>query len=120
MTFSRFAWNNSSHSIVSLDADIAFGGDDIDPSAPTFETKILSETHKPWCQGFFRFIGFSNPSSMMEAEVQLEFPYATGIDHPRFTVEESLVIRSKESQKMLLSMQAKQEELEDVDASAEC
>jgi hypothetical protein len=78
-------------------------------------SEYVCKTHKPWGQALFRFIGFSNPPSMMEAEVQLEFPYATGIDHPRFTVKESLVIRSKESQKMLLSMQAAQEELEDVD-----
>lgn len=31
----------------------------------------------------------------------MEFPFATGVDHPRFTVKEALVIRSTEAKKLL-------------------
>jgi hypothetical protein len=41
-------------------------------------------------------------------------PFATGLDHPRFTILESLFIRSKESQNLLQSMQSA-EEMEDID-----
>jgi len=38
---------------------------------------------------------------ILEAREHVEFPFATGMDHPRFTVKESLVIRSGEEKTRL-------------------
>ena len=38
---------------------------------------------------------------ILEAREHVEFPFATGVDHPRFTVKESLVIRSAEERTRL-------------------
>jgi hypothetical protein len=35
-------------------------------------------------------------ADILESREHVEFPFATGVDHPRFTVKESLVIRSAE------------------------
>ena len=38
---------------------------------------------------------------ILESREHVEFPFATGVDHPRFTVKESLVIRSTEEKAQL-------------------
>jgi hypothetical protein len=38
---------------------------------------------------------------ILESQEHVEFPFATGVDHPRFTVKESLVIRSAEEKSRL-------------------
>jgi hypothetical protein len=79
-----------------------------------FDTsEYIFKTHRPWFKRWFRLLGFYNKSTT-EAEAHWEMPFATGIDHPRFTIKESLVIRSKESRNLLQTMQA-QEELEVMD-----
>lgn len=40
-------------------------------------------------------------ADILESREHVEFPYATGVDHPRFTVKESLVIRSFEEKSRL-------------------
>jgi hypothetical protein len=70
-------------------------------------------THRPWGKPLFWMLGFLPEKVPSEAEAHLEMPYSNGVDHPRFTVKESLVIRSKESQKLLL------QELEDADADVD-
>mmetsp|Transcript_25742 Transcript_25742/g.36318 ORF Transcript_25742/g.36318 Transcript_25742/m.36318 type:complete len:1132 (-) Transcript_25742:170-3565(-) len=49
-------------------------------------------THKPRFKSLFSFLGFE----MDAEEDHLEFPYANGIDYPKFTVKESLVLRNKQ------------------------
>ena len=53
--------------------------------------------------------GFSEEDPLLATRGHLEFPFATGVDHPRFTVKEALVIRSSESKKMLREKNAQQE-----------
>jgi len=40
-------------------------------------------------------------ADILESREHVEFPFATGVDHPRFTVKESLVIRSAEEKSRL-------------------
>lgn len=40
-------------------------------------------------------------ADILESREHVEFPFATGVDHPRFTVKESLVIRSAEEKTRL-------------------
>jgi hypothetical protein len=40
-------------------------------------------------------------ANILESREHVEFPFATGVDHPRFTVKESLVIRSAEEKTRL-------------------
>lgn len=61
-------------------------------------------THQPRGTWLFRILGLVpqqklHPSAAAEAHI--EMPYADGLDHPRFTVKDSLVIRSKQSQRLL-------------------
>jgi len=46
------------------------------------------------CNTKVRVVGGAD---ILESREHVEFPFATGIDHPRFTVKESLVIRSDEA-----------------------
>jgi hypothetical protein len=59
------------------------------------------KTHRPWGKRLFRLLGFMPEVELTEMEAHMEMPYSEGVDHPRFTVKESLVIRSKESQRLL-------------------
>jgi hypothetical protein len=70
------------------------------------------KTHRPWGKSLFRILGFLPEEDPAEAQMHLEMPYSDGVDHPRFTVKESLVIRSKESQRLL------SQEMEDADAAS--
>jgi len=54
---------------------------------------------KPRGERFFRFIGFLNDAEDAQQYRHMEFPFASEKDDPRFTVEESIVIRSLESKK---------------------
>lgn len=63
--------------------------------------KYVIDSYKPKGKRFFRFLGLIPGREPTYAESQLEMPYASPFDHPRFTVKESLVIRSKESMKMM-------------------
>jgi hypothetical protein len=62
-------------------------------------------------------LGFFKEDSSY-AEDQLEMPYSNGIDHPRFTVKESLVIRAKSSRSMMEKLMAEDEE-DDFDDAVE-
>lgn len=69
----------------------------------TYDTGQYSiKTHKPLFRTVFHMLGFWPEFELTEAEAHLEMPYSDGIDHPRFTVKESLVIRSKSSQRLLI------------------
>lgn len=67
--------------------------------------EYVIKTHQPWGKPIFRMLGFLPPNELTKVEAQLEMPYSDGVDHPRFTVKESLVIRSKESQRILMQEQ---------------
>jgi hypothetical protein len=62
--------------------------------------KYTFTTHKPYGTSLFRTLQFLD-EDMNFADNQLEMPYSNGADHPRFTVKESLVIRSKESKSLM-------------------
>lgn len=73
------------------------------------DSKYICTTHEPRGKGLLRSVGFLDESRNF-AENQLEMPYANGADHPRFTVKESLVIRSKDSRSMMEKLMAENEE----------
>ena len=66
-------------------------------------------THGPKGKALFRVLGFLDESRSF-SERQLEMPYSNGADHPRFTVKESLVIRSKDSRTMMDKLLADDED----------
>eukprot|EP00538_Stauroneis_constricta_P012396 CAMPEP_0119563032 /NCGR_PEP_ID=MMETSP1352-20130426/22247_1 /TAXON_ID=265584 /ORGANISM="Stauroneis constricta, Strain CCMP1120" /LENGTH=1557 /DNA_ID=CAMNT_0007611557 /DNA_START=192 /DNA_END=4865 /DNA_ORIENTATION=+ len=68
------------------------------------------KTKKPLGRQLLNAIGFANPPELSQSDAHLEFPFATGKDHARFTVKESLVIRSKQSKRLLLMQAAHDEE----------
>jgi len=53
--------------------------------------------------------GFSEEDPLLATRGHMEFPFATGTDHPRFTVKEALVIRSNEVKKMLKEKNTQQD-----------
>jgi hypothetical protein len=63
--------------------------------------KYTLRTYTPRGKRLFRLLGFLPEQELPFLEGQLEMPYALGTEAPRFTVKESLVIRSKESMKMM-------------------
>ena len=80
--------------------------------------RYLSQTaHVPRGARLLEFLGFYSRKSstnrkntsgvstggadILESREHIEFPFATGVDHPRFTVKESLVIRSAEEKSRL-------------------
>ena len=73
------------------------------------DSKYTFTTHEPRGKAFLRMLGFFKEGSSF-AEDQLEMPYSNGIDHPRFTVKESLVIRAKSSRNMMEKLMAEDEE----------
>ncbi|CAJ1950134.1 unnamed protein product [Cylindrotheca closterium] len=76
------------------DADLTYVFLNFDTSEYAFKT------HKPWFKRWMRILGFKRVNITPE-EAHMEMPFATGKDHPRLTVKDSLVIRSKESRSML-------------------
>jgi hypothetical protein len=64
-------------------------------------SEYVFKTHRPWFKHWMRLIGFRG-EKISASEAPLEMPFANGNnDHPRFTVKESLVIRSKQSRSLL-------------------
>ena len=62
-------------------------------------SKYTFKTHEPRGTWLFRIMGLSPSalSSMTASQAHMEMPFADGVGHPRFTVRDTLVIRSKES-----------------------
>jgi hypothetical protein len=76
--------------------------------------KYTFTTHEPRGKSLFRMVQFLD-EDMNFAGNQLEMPYSNGADHPRLTVKESLVIRSKESKSIMKKLLADQEAKGNVD-----
>jgi hypothetical protein len=72
------------------------------------KNKYTFTTHEPQGKSLFRMLKFLD-EDINFADNQLEMPYSNGVDHPRFTVKESLVIRSKESKSMIKKLLADEE-----------
>jgi hypothetical protein len=76
----------------------------------------IKSCHEPQGKKILDFLGFYQQresggiTNILEAREHVEFPFATGTDHPRFTVKESLVIRSAEAKKLM----KEEEEAKDV------
>ncbi len=72
--------------------------------------KYIIRGHQPKGKRLLRLLGFmKEDDALMEPRGHVEFPFATGQDHPRFTVKEALVIRSAEAKKMLKEQQNQQD-----------
>lgn len=72
--------------------------------------KYVIKGHQPKGKRLLRLLGFmKEDDALMEPRGHVEFPFATGEDHPRFTVKEALVIRSAEAKKMLKEQQNQQD-----------
>jgi hypothetical protein len=65
--------------------------------------------HTPMGTQFFKMIGFLKDGIVSEQDEHVEFPFATGLDHPRFTVKQSLVIRSADAKKLLKKQKLEQD-----------
>ena len=63
--------------------------------------RFVVKTYRPFGRRLFGLLGLLPDHEPTFSEAQSEMPYTTGIDHPRLTVKEALVIRSKESMKMM-------------------
>jgi hypothetical protein len=75
--------------------------------------EYIFKTHKPWFRGWLGFLGFHD-KSLSPSEAHIEMAFVRGCDQPRFTVKDSLVIRSKESKTMLQKEHDAEEEEEDI------
>lgn len=62
-------------------------------------------THEPQGRWLLGFLGLLPPDDIAETDAHMEMPYATGVDHPRFTVRDSLVIRSRVQKRLLMHEQ---------------
>lgn len=66
----------------------------------------IKACHEPKGKKVLDFLGFyyqrqnGGGTDIIEAREHIEFPFAQGTDHPRFTVKESLVIRNAEAKKL--------------------
>eukprot|EP00934_Nitzschia_sp_Nitz4_P009128 Nitzschia sp. Nitz4//scaffold119_size111653//78566//82018//NITZ4_004204-RA/size111653-processed-gene-0.172-mRNA-1//1//CDS//3329533878//9118//frame0 len=80
-----------------------------------YDTKrYVIKGHKPLGKNVFKLIGFLNDEdAMMEGREHAEFPFATGVDHPRFTVKQSIAPNSTEKKKEI-------KELEKCQDTADC
>lgn len=63
--------------------------------------RFVITTYKPFGKRLFGLLGLLPDDEPPFGEVLSDLPYTTGTDHPRLTVKEALVIRSKESMKMM-------------------
>mmetsp|Transcript_25878 Transcript_25878/g.61371 ORF Transcript_25878/g.61371 Transcript_25878/m.61371 type:complete len:1308 (+) Transcript_25878:76-3999(+) len=77
-------------------------------------SEYVFKTHQPWFKNFAKMIGFHR-DEMSPAEAHMEFPFASGNDHPRFTIKDSLVVRSKESRNALARKESADEDEESGD-----
>eukprot|EP00980_Cylindrotheca_fusiformis_P006234 scaffold1334_cov123-Cylindrotheca_fusiformis.AAC.4 len=75
--------------------------------------KYVITGHSPRFKRVFQTIGFVNRDLDPNID-HVEFPFAQGTDHPRFTVKEALVLRSAEAKKI---MKEKEEAREIVDCA---
>jgi hypothetical protein len=76
---------------------------------------VIKQGHKPQLTRLLETMGFytraktlkqtAGGADILEAREHMEFPFATGNDHPRFTVKESLVTKSPEAKKILKEQQ---------------
>lgn len=72
--------------------------------------KYVIKGHVPKGKRLLRMVGFvKDERSMMEAREHVEFPFATGVDHARFTVKQALVIRSAEAKKIIKEQENQQD-----------
>ena len=71
--------------------------------------KYVIKTHQPQGKALFRAIGFLKDEEVIAERGHVEFPFAKGVDHPRFTVKESLVVRSAESKRIWKERQDQEE-----------
>lgn len=78
------------------DADLYYAFSNFDTNEYAFQT------HRPWFKTLSRLVGFYS-EDVTDDVAHLEFPFAGGMDHPRFTIKDSIVIRSKESKKSALA-----------------
>mmetsp|Transcript_1048 Transcript_1048/g.2220 ORF Transcript_1048/g.2220 Transcript_1048/m.2220 type:complete len:995 (+) Transcript_1048:328-3312(+) len=63
--------------------------------------RFVIKTYKPLGKRLFGLLGLLPDHEPQFSEAVSDMPYTTGIDHPHLTVKEALVIRSKESMKMM-------------------
>lgn len=78
-----------------------FKDSDLDYTFLHYDTsEYVFKTHRPWFKHWLRLTGFGG-KKLSNSEAHLEMPFADGNDHPKFTVKDSLVIRSKESRSFL-------------------
>lgn len=75
--------------------------------------KYVITGHFPRFKRIFHIIGFVN-RDIDPADDHVEFPFAEGSNHPRFTVKQALVLRSSEAKKL---MKEKEEAREIVDCA---
>lgn len=76
------------------------------------DSKYTYTTHEPMGKPLLRMAGFLDDNRSF-SEDQLEMPYSNGNDHPRFSVKESLVIRSKGSQRRMEKLMSESDDEED-------
>ena len=73
------------------------------------DSNYAFRTHEPKGKRLLRMAGFLDENRSF-AEDQLEMPYSNGNDHPRFSVKESLVVRSKDSKTIMEKITAEDED----------
>lgn len=73
--------------------------------------KYIIKGHRPRFKPLLRLLGFlkDEGDALLETRGHVEFPFATGQDHPRFTVKEALVIRSAEAKKIMKEQEQQQD-----------
>jgi hypothetical protein len=71
--------------------------------------KYVIKGHKAKGKTLLRLMGFYKDDGILESRAHVEFPFATGEEHPRFTVKQSLVIRSAEAKKILKEQESQQD-----------
>lgn len=65
--------------------------------------KYIIKGHRPKGKRLLKLFGFmkEEDDALLATRGHVEFPFATGVDHPRFTVKQALVIRSAEAKKIM-------------------
>eukprot|EP00529_Nitzschia_sp_RCC80_P007458 CAMPEP_0113450132 /NCGR_PEP_ID=MMETSP0014_2-20120614/5665_1 /TAXON_ID=2857 /ORGANISM="Nitzschia sp." /LENGTH=1335 /DNA_ID=CAMNT_0000341447 /DNA_START=136 /DNA_END=4139 /DNA_ORIENTATION=+ /assembly_acc=CAM_ASM_000159 len=67
----------------------------------------IKSCHEPRGKKILDFLGFypqrqsGGMTNILEAREHMEFPFAKGTDHPRFTVKDSLAVRNVEAKKLM-------------------
>lgn len=87
-----------------------FNDDKIFYSFLNYDTsEYVFKTHRPWFKNVSRMLGLYR-EDISTSEAHMEFPFASGIDHPRFTIKDSLVIRSRESRNAMARMDSTEDD----------